>query len=112
MGHLYTDPDGVVGFVMGNVEIYQQQRHYYIQEICVHPAYQCQGIDSELMRAVEKRCHNDGLDRIYLLTMRESPAAQFYQKSGFYISPKMILMSKRIQNYTTQGGEKWLLELS
>jgi ribosomal protein S18 acetylase RimI-like enzyme len=99
MGYLSYEMGSVAGFVMGNVEIYQQQRHCYIREICVHPVYQHQGIGSQLMQTIEKRCHAAGLDCIYLLTMRESPAEQFYRKLGFYTSQKMILMSKRVENY-------------
>jgi hypothetical protein len=36
--------------------------------------------------------------KVYLLTARDSAAEAFYNKRGFYISPKMIMMGKYLKS--------------
>jgi N-acetylglutamate synthase-like GNAT family acetyltransferase len=46
------------------------------------------------MQGLEQGLAAMDVEKIYLLTARGSRAEAFYQKCGFYISPKMIMMAK------------------
>jgi hypothetical protein len=40
------------------------------------------------------------VEAIYLLTAREGPAQGFYEKLGFDVNPKMVLMDKYLEDVT------------
>lgn len=84
----------VVGFAMGNTERWDKTKHFYLKEMCVASDHQRRGVGTELMNALERELKNQGVGRIYLHTARDSPAQGFYDKQGFYVSAKMIMMSK------------------
>ena len=86
----------VLGFVAGYVEQWDTSKHYFLKEMCVARAYQRHGDGTTLMQTLDTQLHINGVERIYLLTARDGTAQAFYQTCGFYVSPKMILMAKRL----------------
>ncbi len=38
----------------------------------------------------------EAVGKVYLLTARDGPAQAFYAKCGFYVSPRMVLMGRRL----------------
>ncbi len=64
--------------------------------MCIDPCYQRQGLGTELMRFLSTELEERDTKRIYLLTARGDISEAFYSKIGFYTSPKMILMARRI----------------
>jgi aminoglycoside 6'-N-acetyltransferase I len=93
---LPVSSEQVLGFAMGYTEQWKQGRHFYLTEMCVVPHCQRRGIGTAIMEALCQGLVAMGVEAIYLLTLRDSPAAVFYEKSGFNISPRMILMGKRL----------------
>lgn len=87
----------IVGFVLGNIERWNEERHFHLKEMCVAVDWQRKGVGATLMQRVESELNDQGVAKIYLLTARDSVAQAFYQQCGFYASPKMIMMSKWIQ---------------
>jgi aminoglycoside 6'-N-acetyltransferase I len=87
----------VLGFAMGYTERWKQRRHFYLKEMCVVPDRQRSGIGTAILEALCQGLAAMGVEAIYLLTLRDSPAAVFYEKSGFHISPRMIRMGKRLE---------------
>ncbi len=39
-----------------------------------------------------------GLNRVYLLTARDGPAAAFYARNGYDTSPRMALLTHRLRD--------------
>jgi aminoglycoside 6'-N-acetyltransferase I len=86
--------DEVSGFAIGVVEQYDQNENFYLKEICVDSTKQRSGIGTKMMDALHHDLVRKGVGMVYLLTIRDSPAAAFYEKCGFLNSSKMIMMSK------------------
>ncbi len=86
----------LIGFVIGYGEQWFDGMHFYVSEMCVAPDRQRTGIGTRLLRQLEQTLHALPVTRIYLLTMGGGPAEAFYVKNGFYASPKMVLMTRRL----------------
>ena len=95
LGMVAEDETGIAALAFGYWQRYQEEKHYLLLEFCVANERQGEGIGTFLLEALHARLQSDGVHRIYTLTARETPAQDFYEKAGFYISPKMILMARR-----------------
>ncbi|BEL05033.1 hypothetical protein Q0Z83_032240 [Actinoplanes sichuanensis] len=77
-----TGPDGTLtGFAIGHLERHGTTDHFLLQEMCVHPDHQRQGIGTRLLDDLATRIPD--VTHWYLLTGRDTPAAAFYQANGF-----------------------------
>ncbi|MCW1887155.1 GNAT family N-acetyltransferase [Luteolibacter flavescens] len=95
LGMVGEDDTGIAALALGYWQRYQEEKHYYLLEFCVANERQGEGIGTLLMEALHARLQEEGVNRIYTLTARDTPAQDFYGKAGFYVSPKMILMARR-----------------
>lgn len=95
LGLIAEDGAEIVAMAFGFSQRYQDQWHYNLLEFCVAAHRQKEGIGTRLLEELHARLQADGVARIYALTARDTPAQQFYEKCGFYLSPKMILMARR-----------------
>ena len=86
----------IIGFVLGHREIQDVTMNFYIKELCVSPKYQGQGIGKQIVSRLEAELKERGVDGIYLLTAKDSPAEAFYKRLGFHIGKKMIVMSREL----------------
>ncbi len=96
-GVLAINETEVIGFAAGYVEQWDRARHFYLKEMCVVPHHQRQGIGTAIMQAIGTDLAAVGVEKIYLLTSRASSAEDFYRKCGFYVSQKMVMMGKSLQ---------------
>lgn len=92
------EEDNLIGFLLGYTERWLDSNHFYLNEMCVMTELQSKGIGSRLIEKFENICQESNIDRIYLLTAREGQAESFYKKNGYYVSPKMVMMSKRLES--------------
>ena len=93
-GLLCTIEDETVGFALGTIEQWDVSKHFYLKEMCVVSAQQRRGVGVALLSALEENLKSKGVAKIYLHTARDMPAQSFYEKQGFYVSARMIMMSK------------------
>jgi aminoglycoside 6'-N-acetyltransferase I len=94
-GVLAASGDEVLGFAMGYTEQWQRgKRHFYLQEICVLAEHRRLGVGTGLVHVLCRDLMTMDVEAIYLLTAREGPAQAFYEKLGFDVNPKMIVMGK------------------
>lgn len=93
---VYDDKQDLIGFLLGYTERWLSSNHFYLNEMCVRTELQSLGIGSKLISELERKGRTSNFDRIYLLTARDGQAEGFYKKNGYYTSPKMIMMSKRL----------------
>lgn len=78
----FKGPD-LIGFLLGRIEAYRDEEHFYLQEICVVPECQRQGVGRLMLRDLHRRLEVAGCHQIYLLTARESRAERFYLQNGY-----------------------------
>lgn len=97
-GSVLLANDELVGFAMGYSEQWQNNRVFYLTEMCVKTASQRQGFGTRLLRSLEKRLTAEfGATSIYLMTMRGGPAERFYAANGYRINERMVMMSCRLE---------------
>lgn len=65
--------------------------------MCVKGQHQGRGIGTVILEELEDHLIQMDVSKVYLLTARDSSAEAFYNKRGFYASPKMIMMGKYLK---------------
>jgi aminoglycoside 6'-N-acetyltransferase I len=95
LGLIAEDGAEIVGMAFGYSQRYQEEMHYFLLEFCVASGRQREGIGGRLLKELHRRLQASGVSRIYTLTGRETPGQAFYEKEGFYVSPKMVMMARR-----------------
>ncbi|MEO0348723.1 MAG: GNAT family N-acetyltransferase [Cyanobacteria bacterium P01_A01_bin.15] len=84
----------VFGFAIGYAETWYEDKHFYLKEMCVQSTKQRSGIGTKIIDVLYQDLVSQGVSMIYLLTMRDSPAAAFYEKCGFSNRSRMTMMLK------------------
>lgn len=87
----------IIGFAIGYIERWYQGKSFYLKEICIDSTRQRSGIGTKIMDVLSQNLVSQGVNQIYLLTGRDSPASAFYDKCGFCNNSKIIMMSKKVQ---------------
>ncbi len=95
-GIVALDKTNPIGFALGFIERYQHREHFVLKEMCVHPNFQREGVGSAIMKHLVMRLRAEGVQRISLFTGRGTPAEAFYERHGFRVSPKIIMMTRRV----------------
>ena len=68
---------------LGMIRHWWEGTNYNIEEFCVSPELQGQGIGSKFMKLIEKEIKQMGLAGIFLQTDSDKPSYRFYKKNGF-----------------------------
>lgn len=92
--------DKIFGFAIGSIETWHEDQHFYLKEMCVQSTNQRSGIGTKIMDVLHQDLASKGVSMIYLLTMRDSPAADFYEKCGFSNHPKITMMLKTAKTHS------------
>ncbi|MBR6071157.1 MAG: GNAT family N-acetyltransferase [Ruminococcus sp.] len=77
------DGDRLVGISLGSIMHWCTGTEYYIYEFCISRERQHEGLGTELLRGIEERVKDMGVDHIFLQTEESAPAYSFYKKNGF-----------------------------
>ncbi|MWV41382.1 GNAT family N-acetyltransferase [Natrialba sp. INN-245] len=88
--------DDLAGLVVGTEEWWDDGSKFYVRELCVDPAHQRRGVATALMDHLAEALRRAGVDSIYLLTLRDTPAHAFYEKRGFDLDDRTVLLSRRL----------------
>lgn len=88
----------LAGCLVGYREQWHDGVHFYLKELFVDPARQRRGIGTQLLQELTERLRGDRVSRIYLLTERDSDAANFYMARGYYQSPRITMMATRLED--------------
>ncbi len=68
---------------IGSVHHWWEGTNYDLEEFCVSPKYQGQGVGSRFMKMIEDDIRDRGLAGIFLQTDNDKPSYRFYKKNGF-----------------------------
>jgi ribosomal protein S18 acetylase RimI-like enzyme len=92
-GAVAVSNGAVVGLLLGQKERWIDAYHYNLQEMCILPRYQRQGIGRDLLRYLLHELRQEGTEKVYLITAPDSGAAAFYSAQGFYVSRGRVVMA-------------------
>lgn len=70
---------------------------YYIDEFCIEPNEQGNGLGSFFLQEIEKCIKPKGIIHLFLQTERNLPAHHFYKKNGFWELEDHISLAKDIR---------------
>lgn len=86
----------VIGFVLGNVEPYQQGSVFILKEMCVQTNCQRAGVGTKLLEHLHYELKKRKICVINLLTRVGQPAEAFYLKNGYTRSSRVGLYIAKI----------------
>ena len=73
----------LAAFSVGMIRHWWEGTNYNIEEFCVTPELQGQGIGTRFMNRIEEEIRKRGLAGIFLQTDKDKPSYRFYKKNGF-----------------------------
>ncbi len=88
----------LAGISVGKINHWWEGTNYNIEELCVSPSYQGQGIGSKFLELIEQRVREKGLAGIFLQTDNDKPSYHFYHKNGFNDLDMHISLYKSVRN--------------
>lgn len=90
------DNKKLCGFIWAYVHWFREEQRIYVSEIRVKEVYRRQGIGTELLKAVEKKAQDMGLEAVYLHAEANNPdAVRLYERIGY--KPERIQMRKPLK---------------
>ena len=84
--------DEIMGFATGCCEQDDKKEVFYLETLCVRPDIQGKGVGSRLLGHLKGRLDKSGVNTIYLITHKGTPAESFYKKNGYRVSEEDIVM--------------------
>ncbi|PKY10278.1 hypothetical protein B1757_10420 [Acidithiobacillus marinus] len=98
-GYVAIINNSVVGAAFGQIEGGLNKNKFQLQEFFVLPSVQRQGIGKKLLSTLfSELTVAENVGSIYLLTSRSSPAQDFYEKFGFSVSQKIVVMGADVNS--------------
>lgn len=94
LGYVALRNHHVVALCVGMKKPWMQGMEYYIDEFCVHPELQGQGVGSFFLKEIEMLAKEQGVHGMLLNTDKEYPALKFYEKNGFRPIGNLIVLGK------------------
>lgn len=91
-GVVALEGEAVVGMTLGQLEGWIEGKLFLVQELCVSPSHQRNGLGAALLRAVVD--HAQALENVvavYLLTDPDSPAEAFHRQQGLARGDKIVM---------------------
>ncbi len=73
----------LIALSIGMVRHWWEGTNYNIEEFCVSPELQGQGVGSRFMKMIEDDVRRRGLTGVFLQTDKNKPSYRFYQNNGF-----------------------------
>lgn len=100
----------LVALSVGEIRHWWEGTNYNIEEFCVEPKLQGQGIGSCFMEMIEAEVKGRGLAGIFLQTDSDKPAFSFYHKNGFFNLDTHVSLYKNLRTtYTTLETKRLIL---
>ena len=97
----------LVGISVGKVNHWWEGTSYVIEELCVSPTYQGQGLGSRFLDLIEQSIRGKGVTGIFLQTDNDKPAYRFYHKNGFKDLGVHVSLYKGLKNIEGTGEEEF-----
>ena len=88
----------LVAVSLGSVRHWWEGTNYNIEEFCVDPSLQGQGVGSRFMNMIEDEIRKQGLAGIFLQTDKDKPSYRFYMKNGYKELELHVSLYKSVRN--------------
>lgn len=96
LGYFDTE-NQLLGFLMGNIEIWDQGKIFYINEICIDASNQNKKIGSALLKDLKTILKKKNIKKIYLSTEKGHNKPQaFFSKNGYSTVEQRVTMIQEI----------------
>lgn len=93
LGYCIKDHHQLAGVILGRYEQYDVEVKFFVQELCVNPAYQSQGLGTQLLSYLENQIKTE-VQTIYLWTLNHVKTLNFYQNNGYELENQIVLSKK------------------
>ena len=84
------------GFAYGVISQWENERRFYLKEMCVRASEQRGGVGSRLLIELFRRIKAKKVSEVALGTEKDKPARRFYLRHGFKVHPRVVIMTKRL----------------
>ena len=88
---------------VGRINHWWEGTNYNIDELCVSPGFQSQGLGSRFLALIEADIRKKGLAGIFLQTDNDKPSYHFYHKNGFTDLDAHISLYKSVRGSEETG---------
>ncbi len=88
----------LVGISVGKANHWWEGTSYVIEELCISPSCQGQGLGSKFLNLIEQSIREKGIAGIFLQTDNDKPAYHFYHKKGFKDLDAHVCLYKSVKN--------------
>ncbi len=93
----------LVAMSVGSIRHWWEGTNYNIEELCVLPEMQGQGLGSRFLAMIEENVRRKGMAGIFLQTDSDKPAFQFYHKMGFGDLGAHVSLYKNLSDRIVKG---------
>ncbi len=90
----YVTDGKVAGFILGTSMLFHYGRTFEINDLAVDPSYQKKGIAKKLMEVLLSDLEKQDIVGVHLITAAEAFLPEFYERFGFQVEKRVILMGK------------------
>ena len=85
-----------MGLVIGHSEPWADGLHFYLNELCIAPERQREGVGEALLDEVLGELRMQGISSVYLLTETSTGAESFFRKHGFEVDSSTVKLWREI----------------
>lgn len=96
IGYVLKEGGETVSLCLGMKKQWINGTEYFIDQFCVKPGLQGQGIGSAFLKMIENSVRGQGMNAMILQTERGFPSERFYLKNGFEILEGLACFAKQI----------------
>lgn len=96
VGIKYIEENVIKGVAFGNCEQWYEGLHFNLREMYVMNELQGKGIGSRILKELEERVKEFGVNTLILFTEKDCNTDKFYRKNGFSGLDFMSMMEKDI----------------
>ncbi len=82
----------LLGFVLGNLQPWLDEKQFRIEEFCVQPNLQKRKVGSTLLQKLHERMRAEGITSINLITSPDGPAFKFFLANRYVESARASFM--------------------
>lgn len=86
----------LVGLAIGHGEPWTDGLHFYLNELCIHPTEQRQGMGEALLNELMRELRARGVSSMFLFTEKSSLAESFFLEQGFEPDPSSLKLWRTV----------------
>ena len=95
----------LIAMSVGKINHWWEGTNYNIEELCVSPSFQGQGVGSKFLGLIEQSVREKGLAGIFLQTDNDKPSYRFYHMNGFKDLDAHISLYKSLRTIEKTDGD-------